>query len=156
MGDFLLSGNFLCVKNNEGGFKFVIESEKNIDDFEKRFGKNPLAKITIKNAEYELVVDKIIKNFGGIVIYFRPANYTFPIVAKKSTLYIPQISTKPNLSPLVKPIRSAALNTNVESGYSAVSFPSVYVKSYNVGPYPGRPQTTPQVGWSYLPPGGGY
>lgn len=50
----------------------------------------------------------------------------------------------------------AALNTNVESGYSAVSFPSVYTGVYTkAGTFPGTPQTTPEVAWTYLPPGGG-
>jgi len=50
----------------------------------------------------------------------------------------------------------AALRTNVESGYSAVSFPAVYNDTYTgVGPQPGKEQTTPEVAWAYLPPGGG-
>jgi len=53
----------------------------------------------------------------------------------------------------------AALRTNVESGYSAVSFPSVYNQTYGapdpLGPQPGKSQTTPEVAWAYLPPGGG-
>ena len=43
----------------------------------------------------------------------------------------------------------AALRTNVESGYSAVSFPSVYNQTYGapdpLGPQPGKSQTTPEV-----------
>jgi hypothetical protein len=53
----------------------------------------------------------------------------------------------------------AALRTNVESGYSALSFPAVYNQTYGspdpLGPQPGKSQSTPEVAWAYLPPGGG-
>ena len=48
----------------------------------------------------------------------------------------------------------AALRTNVESGYSAVSFPAQLVDTIN-GPQGAVPQTTPEVGVSFLPQGGG-
>lgn len=47
--------------------------------------------------------------------------------------------------------RNPALYTNVESGYSAVSFPSVYIARYKYGPQGGKFQTTPQVALGYLP-----
>lgn len=47
--------------------------------------------------------------------------------------------------------RNPALYTNVESGYSAVSFPAVYIARYKYGPQGGKFQTTPQVALGYLP-----
>ncbi len=42
-------------------------------------------------------------------------------------------------------IANPYIYTNVESGYSAKSFPYVYIQRYDYGPQPGRYQTTPQV-----------
>jgi len=48
-----------------------------------------------------------------------------------------------------------ALRTNVESGYSAVSFPAVYIDQYKYGPQGNGLQTTPEVAPAFLPQGGG-
>lgn len=48
-----------------------------------------------------------------------------------------------------------ALRTNVESGYSAVSFPAVYIDKYKYGPQGDAFQTTPEVAPAFLPQGGG-
>jgi len=44
-----------------------------------------------------------------------------------------------------KVIRNPYIYTNVESGYSARSFPSVYIARYKYGPQGNKFQTTPQV-----------
>jgi len=47
--------------------------------------------------------------------------------------------------PTYQMISNPYIYTNVESGYSAKSFPYVYIQRYDYGPQPGRYQTTPQV-----------
>jgi len=55
----------------------------------------------------------------------------------------PKIITTPNHTQIIK--KNPYIYTNVESGYSAKSFPSVYIGQYKYGPQGNKLQTTPQV-----------
>lgn len=168
MVDFILSGDFKISKLKKGIYKFAVKDSESLENFVEIYGINPPAKVYLGDNEYILTVDSIKKKDGVIYIKFQYTANKFPKESKNGRIYIsPKRQFNScgcglptgyvNIAPKNQYnfMNKASLNTNVESGYSAVSFPSKYVGVYNAGPFPGRPQTTPQVAWSYLPPGGG-
>lgn len=171
MSDLVLEGKFKIMKRKNGNIQFKINKLYDLNNFNNIYGSNPDSKVTVNDSFLILKIKKIFTKKNKTIIRFLPNNFNFPKKLKNGRIVIsrimkiapPVVTVKPpppsNITaPPVKSCgcgRSIAINTNVESGYSATSFPSTYSASYNLGPYPGRSQTTPMVGWAYLPPGGG-
>lgn len=84
-------------------------------------------------------------------VVIKPDTLPKPVI-KPVTLPKPVIKPVTLPKPIIKPvIRNPYIYTNVESGYSAKSFPSFYVQKYKYGPQGDKMQTTPQVAPVYSP-----
>lgn len=165
MGDLVLEGNFRVIRKKNDNIQFNLKKIYDLNNFNENYGANPDVRMTIKGSILVLKIKKIFTNVNKTIIRFFPNSYNFPERIKNGKIVINRlvkITHSFTASPNTQFVsscgcgKSISINTNVQSGYSATSFPSTYSATYNLGPYPGRSQTTPMVAWAYTPPGGGY
>jgi len=131
--------------------------------------------ITPENT-FNLLLEKVMFKPNQVVFRFRPNKIKLPtkifnvsinIIKKtkeipKVTQNIPEkpketpketqnISVFPRTTQRYPRVSNPYIYTNVESGYSARSFPQVFVQRYRYGPQGDKFQTTPQVAPVYSP-----
>ena len=117
------------------------ESRKMIENYCKNIIKIPADFI---NSPYNKSNESLLK--------FDAADIAIPINLKNISIKMPKqnVNKLQNINKLPI-IRNPYIYSNVESGYSARSFPQVYIQRYIYGPQGDKPQTTPQVAPVYSP-----
>jgi len=114
--------------------------------------------ISLNNQKIKLKILNTYIKPNEIIIRLKAENIGLPKILHTSIKFISTINNNnpiptnipistinPIPTNIKKTIRNPYIYTNVESGYSARSFPSVYIQRYKYGPQPGKPQTTPMV-----------
>jgi len=131
MRDIRLNGNFTVLDS-------VFTKENHQTDFMNtpaNFKAN--ATIEYNNIKINIILTKIeIQNTRTLFHFDKTHRHKFPESIQNCVIKFkwPFKNNHP-----------ANLYTNVESGYSAKSFPSTYSTIYQYGPQRGRSQTTPMV-----------
>jgi len=135
MKDVRFNGNFNVLDN-----VFIKENHQiNFTNTPPNFNTN--ATIEYNNIKINIILTKIeIQNTKTLFHFDKTHQHKFPESVKncmiKFTWPLKQHQLQNN---------RASLYTNVESGYSAKSFPSTYNAVYQYGPQKGRSQTTPMI-----------
>jgi hypothetical protein len=125
------------TKNNN----FKINKELPID-----------VQISNKDIMFNLKLTNIYNKSNESLLKFDSANIAIPINLKNISIKIPKQNVNKLQNTNKLPIiRNPYIYSNVESGYSARSFPQVYIQRYIYGPQGDKPQTTPQVAPVYSP-----
>ena len=169
----LYKSNFDVFKTKSGHIIFR-SSRKNQNIFETPRGFSKNISIITPDNNFTLKLEKVSLKINKIFFRFKPSNIQLPNKLSNTSLnIIPEkknippkknkkiIETKENIpekpieintnsTPITKyrsfpRFSNPYIYTNVESGYSAKSFPYVYVKRYKYGPQGDKFQTTPQV-----------
>ena len=169
----LYKSNFDVFKTKSGHIIFR-SNRKNQNIFETPRGFSKNISIITPDNNFTLKLEKVSLKINKIFFRFKPSNIQLPNKLSNTSLnIIPEkknippkknkkiIETKENIpekpieintnsTPITKyrsfpRFSNPYIYTNVESGYSAKSFPYVYVKRYKYGPQGDKFQTTPQV-----------
>jgi len=107
-------------------------------------------KISNKDINFNLKLTEIYVKPNEIMFKFNSAPIAIPKILKNTSIQFINVLKK-EVKPIYQPIRNPYIYTNVESGYSARSFPQVYIEKYKYGPQGDKYQTTPQVAPVYSP-----
>lgn len=167
---FVLRLNKVIFRKNEILFRFNKSSQKipkflnnTVIQFSKKdeiIDSNIKSKIKLLPSNQTILLNPEIKKENiGIAI---PIQNNNDIQKKEITIQnINNISVKNQIKSEISiqnirsrspsPVRNPYIYTNVESGYSARSFPQVFVQRYRYGPQGDKFQTTPQVAPVYSP-----
>jgi len=162
------------IKKIKNGAIIFSTKRKNENLYETP--NNFLKKALVQNENNKFILDlkKVIFKKDEIVFRFKPQNVNLPNklanasitflkdIDKQKIVEMNKIEERPKIQenpPLIefkkiappRIIRNPYIYTNVESGYSAKSFPYVYIQRYRDGPQPNKFQTTPQVALGYIP-----
>jgi len=133
MKDVRFHGNFNVLDN-----VFIKENhQSNFLNTPSNFRANTT--IEYNNIKINIILTKIeIQNTKTLFYFDRTHQHKFPEHIQNCMIKFTW--------PLKQPQNNqASLYTNVESGYSAKSFPSTYNAVYQYGPQRGRSQTTPMI-----------
>ena len=137
----------------------INKSKNNVQNFPE-LSPNEI-EISLNNQNIKLKILNTYIKPNEIILRLKTENIGLPKILQTSIKFISPINNNnpiptniPNASNIPKqvqsnnqklPLKNPYIYTNVESGYSARSFPSVYTETYKYGPQPGRAQTTPMV-----------
>lgn len=147
--EILFIGDFDVSRMKDASIIFTsknknIKINKNLPmDVQVSFNKNTI----------NLKLTNIYVKENEVLFKFNSANIAIPIFLKNAAIEVPKISAQiPKISAQIpRQIKNPYIYTNVESGYSARSFPQVYIQRYKYGPQGDKLQTTPQVAPVFSP-----
>ena len=137
-GDFIVTNNILIKENNLTNTIIYTNTPPNF--YTSSIIEYDNVKLNIILKKIEIIEKKTRFHFD------KNHTHNFPKILKNCTIKFtwPIIEKTLSNKTLIKNPRSY-LDTNIESGYSAKSFPSTYNAIYSFGPQSGRSQTTPMI-----------